>query len=81
MNAIHAHCFNSGTSAALCNCVFVLLALADVDIGFTLCNDKASHTALCGEAGCSLSPGCFALPIALAQMWLDIILLSISHDF
>ncbi|XP_034848861.1 60S ribosomal protein L34-like [Mirounga leonina] len=37
-----------GIDAALGDCMFVLLALADVDIGFTPCNDKAGLTALCG---------------------------------
>lgn len=68
-----------GIDAALGDCMFVLLALADVDIGFTLCNDKAGLAALCGLVGYSLIPGGFALTKALTQIWLEIVLLFISH--
>lgn len=62
VNVRRAHCFPLGTTAALEDCTWVLLALADVTIGFPLCNDdKASLTVLWGWVGSSLIHGCFAL--------------------
>lgn len=50
MNAIYVHCFSLGTFAAPGDGMLMLLALADIDIEFTLCN-KASLTALCEWVG------------------------------
>lgn len=36
-----------GGDAALGHCLFVLLALADIDIGFTLCDGEANLAVLC----------------------------------
>jgi hypothetical protein len=74
MNATCAPCFGLGTVAALSDYISVPLALSDVDIGFTLSEDKASLAELCGWAGCSLIPGPSALPKALPHIWLEIIL-------
>lgn len=51
-----------GTTVVLDDCVFVLLAFADIDMGFTQCNDKASVAVLCGWVSCFVIPGCFILP-------------------
>lgn len=59
--------------------MFVLLALADIDIVFTLCS-KASLTDLWEWADYTLIPDCFALPKAFTQMKLKILLFFISPN-
>lgn len=59
--------------------MFVLLALADIDIVFTLCR-KASLTDLWEWADYTLIPDCFALPKAFTQIKLKILLFFISPN-